>query len=209
MPSTSVGNRYAAAVWKFASLLHILPAAGTNSHVHLMRILAQHCAHGGAGRRYSLNLERVSPCHSSCTSPYTRFGNNLRERNDNWQPVCTPLLPAQCTPQSRSNDSLVSSQRPTEPMLYAQPARARRKQPCATLAHTLTQLPEHRTGTGAQPETRVASPWLHTTYRNSATECHNRSVVFRVKAADVGGNRPLRYSAHGPCHIRRHRYGMQ
>src|SRR5208283_2712791 len=108
MPSTSVGNRYAAAVWKFASLLHILPAAGTNSHVHLMRILAQHCAHGGAGRRYSLNLERVSPCHSSCTSPYTRFGNNLRERNDNWQPVCTPLLPAQCTPQSRSNDSLVS-----------------------------------------------------------------------------------------------------
>src|SRR5208283_4463411 len=137
MPSTSVGNRYAAAVWKFASLLHILPAAGTNSHVHLMRILAQHCAHGGAGRRYSLNLERVSPCHSSCTSPYTRFGNNLRERNDNWQPVCTPLLPAQCTPQSRSNDSLVSSQRPTEPMLYAQPARARRS--LAQLSRTLSR----------------------------------------------------------------------
>ncbi len=58
-------DRDAAAVWKFANLLHILPAAGTNSHVHLMRILAQHCAHGGA--------ERVSPCHSSCTGPCTRL----------------------------------------------------------------------------------------------------------------------------------------
>ena len=38
---------------KCAQLPHILVAAGIDSRVHLMPILAQHCAHGSAGSRIS------------------------------------------------------------------------------------------------------------------------------------------------------------
>jgi hypothetical protein len=42
-----------------------LPGRCTDSRVHLLRILAQRPAHGGARPPYSLTLEPVSPCHSS------------------------------------------------------------------------------------------------------------------------------------------------
>jgi hypothetical protein len=67
-----------AVVLKFLHELYVLVVTGTDSRVHLMRILAQHRAHGGARPPCSLDLEPVSPCHSSCTSPCTRFSNNPR-----------------------------------------------------------------------------------------------------------------------------------
>ena len=39
-------------------------------------------------RPHSLTLKRVTPCHSSGTSPCTRFGDDQRARNDNWQRLC-------------------------------------------------------------------------------------------------------------------------
>ena len=42
-------NQDTALVWKFAHLVHILVAAGIDNRVHLTRIYAPHCTHGGAG----------------------------------------------------------------------------------------------------------------------------------------------------------------
>ena len=124
---------------KFAHPLRILVAAGIDSRVHLMRILVQHCAHGGADRPRSLNLKRVSPCHSSCTGPCTRFGNNQRVSNNNWQRLCTPMLVDQCTTQRRAARTIAGYiHRPTEPLLYAQPARVAAPA-CATRARTVSR----------------------------------------------------------------------
>ena len=69
-----------AVVRKSGHQLRTLVAAGIDSRAHLTRVLAQHCARGGADRPRSLNLKQVSPCHSSCTGRCTRFGNNQRKR---------------------------------------------------------------------------------------------------------------------------------
>ena len=52
-----------------------------------------------------------APCHSSCTGPCARFGNNQRVSNNNWQRMCTPMLVDQShnTAPLRSNDSRVHS----------------------------------------------------------------------------------------------------
>jgi len=82
-----------ALVLKFLHELYVLVAAGTDSRVHLLRILTQHRAHGGADRPRSVTLESVSTCHPSCTGPCTRFGNDPCICNDNWQRLCSPLPP--------------------------------------------------------------------------------------------------------------------
>jgi len=46
-----------AVVLKFLHELYVLVAAGTDSRVHLLRILAQYCAHGGADRPRRVNLK--------------------------------------------------------------------------------------------------------------------------------------------------------
>ena len=91
-----------AVVRKSAHQLRTLVAAGIDSRAHLTRVLAQHCAHGGADRPRSLNLKRVSPCHASCTGRCTRFSNNQRVRNDNWRRPCKPMLVDPSTTHRRS-----------------------------------------------------------------------------------------------------------
>ena len=83
---------------KFVHPLRTLLAAEIGSRMHPMRRRVQHLGHGGADRPHSLNLKRVSPCHSSCTGHCTRFSNN-RQR------LCFPISVAQCTTPHRSNDS--------------------------------------------------------------------------------------------------------
>jgi len=113
-----------AVVRKSAHQLRTLVAAGIDSRAHRTRVLAQHCAHGGADRPRSLNLKRVSPCHSSCTGPCTRFSNNQRVRNDNWRRPCKPMLVDPSTTHRRSARTIAGYIHcPTEPLLYAQPSR--------------------------------------------------------------------------------------
>jgi hypothetical protein len=80
--------------------LRTLLAAEIGSRIHPMRRRVQHLGHGGADRPRSLNLKRVSPCHSSCTGHCTRFSNN-RHR------LYTPIAVNQCTTPRRSKDSRV------------------------------------------------------------------------------------------------------
>jgi hypothetical protein len=63
---------------KFVHPLRTLVAAEIDSHVHLMRMRVQHLAHDGADRPSSLNVKRVSPCRSSCTTHCRPFCNNGR-----------------------------------------------------------------------------------------------------------------------------------
>ena len=100
-----------------------LVAASIDSRVNLMCILAQHRARGGTCPPRSLDLERVSPCHSSCKSPCTRLANNQRLMTSNGQRVCTPLLPSRCTGMRRQHNSRHPTLRPTKPRPCAQPAR--------------------------------------------------------------------------------------
>ncbi len=65
---------------KFVHQLRTLVAAEIDSRVYLMRIRVQHFPRGGAERPRSLNLKRVSPCHSSSTGQCTRFSNNRRKQ---------------------------------------------------------------------------------------------------------------------------------
>jgi hypothetical protein len=65
---------------KFVHPLRTLVAAEIDSRVYLMRIRVQHFPRGGAERPRSLNLKRVSPCHSSSTGQCTRFSNNRRRQ---------------------------------------------------------------------------------------------------------------------------------
>ena len=113
-----------AVVRTFAHQLRTLVAAGIDSGAHLTRVLAQHRAHGGAHRPRSLNLKRVSPCHSSCTGRCTRFSNNQRARNGNWQSPCPPTLVDPRTTQCRSARTTAGYIHcPTEPLQCAQPVR--------------------------------------------------------------------------------------
>lgn len=100
-----------------------------------MRILAQHPAHGAACPPCSLDLEPVLPCHSSCISPCTRFGNNQRIWNNNSQRLCTPLPPepAQQTAQLPRTAAAHSRRR-------------RHRQPRASDAHPCTALCARRRG---------------------------------------------------------------
>ena len=162
-------NQHTAVVWKFAHQLHILVATGIDSRVHLMRILAQHCAHGGADRPRSLNLKRVAPCHSSCTSPCTRFGNNQRVSNNNWQRMCHTDAGGSVhnTAPRRSNDSRVHSS-PNRTTAVRTTRACRRTSLCNLRAHSFAAI----AGTPNRNEhsacTRTASSWLHTMHRNSA-----------------------------------------
>src|SRR5271157_2350084 len=61
---------------KVVNQLRTLVAAGIDSHMRLMLILVQRCAHGGTGRPHSLTLKRVSPRHWSYAGPCTWFVNN-------------------------------------------------------------------------------------------------------------------------------------
>jgi hypothetical protein len=132
----------------------------------MIRILAQHCAHGVADRPRSLNLKRVAPCHSSCTSPCTRFGNSQRVRNDNSQRVCPPTLMDPRTTQCRSARTTAGNiHRPTAPLLCAQPAN-RRTGLFSLRAHNLAQLPALQAGTSNSTGTRLGHHGR--THRNSA-----------------------------------------
>ena len=70
-----------AVVRKSAHQLRTLVTAGIDSRAHLTRVLAQHCAHGGADTPGSLNLRRVSPCHSSCAARLTAVRIPAPNRN--------------------------------------------------------------------------------------------------------------------------------
>ncbi len=167
----------------------ILVATGISSRVQMMRILAQHCAHGGADRPRSLNLKRVAPCRSSCTSPCTRFGNSQRVSYNNWRRMCTPILREPRTTQRRSGRTIAGYIHRPNPTTAVRTARAcRRTSLCNLRAHNFAQLPRHLTGTSNSGCTRTASSWLHTMHRISARACHNCSVVFETKRSDVWGN---------------------
>ena len=95
-------NQDTAVVRTFAHQMCIRVATGIGSHVETVRILAQHCTHGGADRPCSLNLKRVARCHSSCTSPCTRRGNSQRATYNNWRRMSTAMLGDPRTTQRRS-----------------------------------------------------------------------------------------------------------
>src|SRR5208283_6010008 len=50
-------NQHTAVAWKFAHVAYILVASGIGGRVHLMGILAQHCAHGAADRPRRVTLK--------------------------------------------------------------------------------------------------------------------------------------------------------
>ena len=164
--------------------------------MHLTRILAQHCAHGGADRPHSLNLKRISPCHSSCTGPCARFGNS-QSVNNNWQ-LCTTMPVDQSTKPRAARTIAVHIHRPTEPLLYAQPALVGAPA-CATRARTLSRNCRNTYPKRALNRTRTASPWLHTTHRNSARELHNCSVVFRRLRISTGYSQPITAALSAGC----------
>src|SRR5271157_153931 len=95
---------------KVVHQLRTLVAAGIDSHMRLMLILVQRCAHGGTGRPHSLTLKRVSPRHWSYAGPCTWFVNNGCVRNNNWR-MRTPMLVDQSTAQRpcRSNVGRIHS----------------------------------------------------------------------------------------------------
>ena len=148
-----------AVVRTFAHQLRILVAAGIDSGAHLTRVLAQHRAHGGAHRPRSLNLKRVSPCHSSCTGRCTRFSNNQRARNGNWQSPCPPTLVDARTTQCRSARTTAGYIHcPTEPLQCAQPVRIAARPLGNSRAYNLAQLPEHRSEMSTQLQQELHHP---------------------------------------------------
>jgi len=114
-----------AVVLKFLHGLYVL-VAGTDSRVHLLRILAQHRGARRADRPRSVTLESVSTCHPFCSGPCIRFGNPCI-RNDNWQRLCSPLPPVPVPqPAQLSRKSATHSRR------------RRHRQPHASCAHPCT-----------------------------------------------------------------------
>ena len=117
-----------AVVLKFLHGLYVL-VAGTDSRVHLLRILAQHRGARRADRPRSVTLESVSTCHPFCSGPCIRFGNPCI-RNDNWQRLCSPLPPVPVPqPAQLSRKSATHSRR------------RRHRQPHASCAHSTVRTP--------------------------------------------------------------------
>jgi hypothetical protein len=89
-----------AVVLKSLHELYVLVAAGTDSRVHLLRILAQRRAYDGAYRPPSVTLESVSTCHPSCTGLCMRLGNDpvhsQRQLATAVQPVAARISTAAC-----------------------------------------------------------------------------------------------------------------
>ena len=172
--------------------------AGIDSRVHLIRILAQNCAHGGADRRRSLNLKRVAPCHSSCTSPCTRFGNSQRVSNNNWRRMCAPMLVDQSTTQRRAARTIaVYIHHPTTSVRTTRAYRRISLRNSRT--YSFAQLQQHLTGTSSSACTRTVSSWLHTMHRNSVRECHNCSVVFRRSTISTGYSQAITAELSAGC----------
>ena len=95
-------NRDTAVVWKFARLLNILVAAGIDNRVHLTRIHAPHCTHGGAGPTTQFDSQTGFTLPLVLHQPCPRFGNDQRLRNNNWRRMCTPMLVDPRTTRCRS-----------------------------------------------------------------------------------------------------------
>jgi hypothetical protein len=131
-----------AVVLKFLHGLYVL-VAGTDSRVHLLRILAQHRGARRADRPRSVTLESVSTCHPFCSGPCIRFGNPCI-RNDNWQRLCSPLPPVPVPqPAQLSRKSATHS-------------RGRRhRQPHASCAHPCTAPFARRCSSTAQLGSRT------------------------------------------------------
>ena len=161
-------NHDAAVIEKSANLLHILPAAGIDSRVHLTRIHAPHCTRGGSGPATQSDSQTGFTLPLVLHRPCARFGNNQRVSDNHWQRLCPPTLVDQRTTQCRSARTIAGYIHClTEPLLCAQPAR---------IAAPLVQLARAQfraiAGTPIRNEhttaTRTASSWLHTMHRNSA-----------------------------------------
>ena len=104
--TNSRSNHDAAVIEKSANVLHILPAAGINSRVSLMRMPAHPCAHGGAIRAHRLNLEYVP---ATCTTPCNQFANTRHLVTNTSQRVCTSpivVFAQVCQPATTSDNRL-------------------------------------------------------------------------------------------------------
>ena len=148
-----------------------------------MCVLARHRACGGTRPPRSLDLERVSPCHSSCKSPCTRLRNNQPLTTCNCRRVCTPSLPSRCTGMAISTTAVT--------------------QLCVQPNHGRAHNPRHSTRTGSP------STLLHTQRRNSAHACTIAPSFSVHNWPTSGDNRPLTHSANGSCHAPRHRNDMK
>ena len=178
-----------AVVRKSAHQLRTLVAAGIDSRAHLTRVLAQHCAHGGADRPRSLNLKRVSPCHSSCPDPCAQFGNN--------RVYGTTVVHG-------------TAARPSNPRTTAEyipaPNRTTGRTTQASRRTSVRNSPAHSRAIARTPnrnkyttETRIASARLHTAHRSSVRECHNSSVVFRRLSISTGYSQPITAALSAGC----------
>ena len=152
-------------------------------------------------RRCGLTMQSESqtscaPCHSSCTSPCTRFGNNQRTRNNNWRRMCTPMLGDPRATQCRSAPTFIAQ---TEPLLCAQPARVAAPA-CATCACTAS-----RNCRNTKPEraTQHVQELRHhgciQCIAIARRECHNCSVVFRRLRISTGYSQPITAALSARC----------
>lgn len=126
-----------------------------------------------------VNLKLIAPCHASCIGRCTRFGDDQRARNDNWQRMCAPMLVGQRTTQCRSARTIAGYIHHPNRTTSVRATRAYCRISLRNLrTHCFAQLRQHLTGTSSSRCTRAASSWLNTMPRKSARQCHNCSVVL-------------------------------
>ena len=79
-------------------------------------------------------------CHSSCTSPFTRFGNNQRVSGNNWQRLSPPMLVDQSTTHCRAARTIAGYIHRPNRTTAVRTARARRRTSlCNLRAHSFAQ----------------------------------------------------------------------
>ncbi len=140
-------------------------------------------------RPHSLTLKRVTPCHSSGTSPCTRFGDDQRARNDNWQRLCHQ-------PWWLSEQHSAAPLERQPGAFIAQPNHCCPHNPRVS-PHHLVQLARAQfraiAGTPIRNEhttaTRTASSWLHTMHRNSARMPRLLRSFYRQNLHEEGSSR--------------------
>src|ERR1035441_171383 len=137
---------------------------------------------------------------SSHRGPCTRFGNNQRIRNNNWQRMWPPIGEDQSTPERRSARTIAEYiLRQTKPTLCTQPARVAAPA-CATCAtHSFAQLPQHLTGPSSSTRTRLRHHGCTQCIAIAGHECHNCSVVLRRLRIFTRSSQPETASLSAAC----------
>src|SRR5208337_4761798 len=95
-------NQDTAIVWTFAHPVHILVAAGIDSRVHLTRIHAPHCTHGGAGPTTQSDSQTSDTLLLIWHQPMHTVRRRPARKERQLATAVPPTLVAQCTTQCRS-----------------------------------------------------------------------------------------------------------